>query len=777
MAERRATAALVAVMVTTAVFKEAISDLRGMTIDESGLEYDRPQGSATLSAWFGQLAADRANADTMLIPATVQDVRSHVREAIDLEPRGQPGSSLPPDVQAAAAWVARNRGNVPEMREQRCAQLEAIEASLAPWSAQLWRSAAPHVRKMLAYAPKLAFIHALVVALKWPHNELVLDMAMGAQPLGRVPDTGVWRHAPPAVPCDSFEQLMQEDPDWNTRLYNSIKAEGTKPENSDTALAAWARTMEEVDAGWATPVAGGWTELNSRYPDGVRLMRRFGIFQCGKCRCCDSGTASGHNPCTSHEEKLVNVRADFPLEAAALFAHHLGIDSSWTMNVATNDVVAAFRRVACADPRLTIVAQWDPRPVAVGGQRVALFYVQGFNFGLKSAVMAYNAVSELQTRAAVRLLPVVACHYFDDVCCAEPDYACHSAQLAIQLIFRLTGVHLDAVLGRNGEWLPAKRQTPAMLRKFLGVETDFTRFAATGIVRVFVPQARIDKVRQTITEAIARAELTSGDAASLCGKLQFCLSWGVGRFGRAALGALYRQAHRPGHPRINLALEMSLNFFDMALRSLRVRNICVAAVSRVPPILIWSDATGTNEGESAPQIAFVARFPGGTPAPLDPPGLTPIHPRWVHAAMVVPLDVMSELEVRKQQIGQLELLAAIVAYFSMAPFLVERDVLHFIDNTAAVAGIAKGFSAKPDSARIIHAYHALNVQIGAQVYFEWVKSEANIADLPSRGQYDLLNEFGSREVPIIIPPISDWLSPEEAMRNAAEPPKRGGSRH
>eukprot|EP00964_Phaeocystis_antarctica_P004889 scaffold2650_cov66-Phaeocystis_antarctica.AAC.1 len=54
----------------------------------------------------------------------------------------------------------------------------------------------------------------------------------------------------------------------------------------------------------------------------------------------------------------------------------------------------------------------------------------------------------------------------------------------------------------------------------------------------------------------------------------------------------------------------------------------------------------------------------------------------------------------------------------MAPFLIERDVIHFIDNTAAVAGIAKGFSAKPDSARIIHAYHALNVQIGAQVHFD-----------------------------------------------------------
>lgn len=777
MAERRTMMALVAVMASTAVFNKAVEDIRSMTVDESGLQYDRPQGAVSLSAWFGQLAADRVGDDTMLIPATVQDIRGHVAEAIELTPRGPRGSALPPDVKAAAAWVASNGVAVPQMRQQRCAKLQAIEASLAPWSARLWESAAPHVKSMLAYAPKLAFIHVLVVALYWPHTELVLDMAVGAQPLGAIPDTGVWRKWPTTKPCASFEQLMQDDPDWNTQLYRSIRAEGTKPENLDITRAAWERTMEEVEVGWATPVAAGWTELNSRYPEGVRLMRRFGVPQGDGCRCCDSGTASGHNPCTSHEEKLCNPRADFPLEAAADFAQLLGIDGSWTMNVATNDVVAAFRRVACADPRVTIVAQWDPRPVEKGGQRVALFYVQGFNFGLKSAVMAYNAVAELQTRAAVRLLPVVACHYFDDVCCAEPDYACHSAQMAIQMFFRLTGVHLDAVQKRNGDWLPAKRQAPAMLRKFLGVVTDFTRFARTGNVQVYVPQARIDKVRQTISAAIARAELPSGEAASLCGKLQFCLSWGVGRFGRAALGALYRQAHRPNNPRINLALEMSLNFFDTALQSLRVRNICVAAVSRLPPILLWSDATGTNAGESAPQIAFVARFPGGIPAPHDPPGFTPIHPRWVHSAMVVPPHVLSELEARKQQIGQLELLAAIVAYYSMAPFLTERSVIHFIDNTAAVAGIAKGFSAKPDSARIIHAYHALNVQIGAQVHFEWVKSEANIADLPSRGQFGLLNEFGSRQVPIVIPPISNWLSPEEAMRNAAAPSKRGGARH
>ena len=134
--------------------------------------------------------------------------------------------------------------------------------------------------------------------------------------------------------------------------------------------------------------------------------------------------------------------------------------------------------------------------------------------------------------------------------------------------------------------------------------------------------------------------------------------------------------------------------------------------------------------------------------------------------------------MRQQQIGQLELLAAAAAYYTLATWLRERDVLHFIDNTAAVCGIAKGYSSKCDSARItcIHTYHALNVDVQAQVHFEWVASEANIADLPSRGQFELLAEFGSRAVPLRVPPISDWLSPEEAVRAAGGAPVRGGRR-
>ena len=67
----------------------------------------------------------------------------------------------------------------------------------------------------------------------------------------------------------------------------------------------------------------------------------------------------------------------------------------------------------------------------------------------------------------------------------------------------------------------------------------------------------------------------------------------------------------------------------------------------------------------------------------------------------------------------------------------------------------------------------------AQVHFEWVKSEANIADLPTRGQFALLREYASREVQLRIPPISDWLMPEETTAFIPAAPsnkERGGKR-
>ena len=91
-----------------------------------------------------------------------------------------------------------------------------------------------------------------------------------------------------------------------------------------------------------------------------------------------------------------------------------------------------------------------------------------------------------------------------------------------------------------------------------------------------------------------------------------------------------------------------------------------------------------------------------------------------------------------------------------------RHVLHFIDNSAAVFGIAKGYSGKFDSAKIINAFHALNIHMGALVEFKWVESESNFADSPSRGDFALLEEFGSVAMPLVVPPVDSWLTPHVA---------------
>ena len=66
---------------------------------------------------------------------------------------------------------------------------------------------------------------------------------------------------------------------------------------------------------------------------------------------------------------------------------------------------------------------------------------------------------------------------------------------------------------------------------------------------------------------------------------------------------------------------------------------------------------------------------------------------------------------KKQYIGQLELLYAVAVFTSLPRVLAGRRVIHFIDNTSAIAGLVKGYSRAIDSGRIVNAFHALNLSL------------------------------------------------------------------
>ena len=93
-----------------------------------------------------------------------------------------------------------------------------------------------------------------------------------------------------------------------------------------------------------------------------------------------------------------------------------------------------------------------------------------------------------------------------------------------------------------------------------------------------------------------------------------------------------------------------------------------------------------------------------------------------------------------------------------------RDVIHFADNKAANAGAVNGGSASPDMARMVSALHLRWVRLRVSPWVEFVKSGANIADLPSRvpdvGVREatrVLRELGAMRVSFVMPPyVSFW---------------------
>ena len=132
-------------------------------------------------------------------------------------------------------------------------------------------------------------------------------------------------------------------------------------------------------------------------------------------------------------------------------------------------------------------------------------------------------------------------------------------------------------------------------------------------------------------------------------------------------------------------------------------------------------------------VAFVVCFPAGTWGPDDV---------WLYGAQDTPEAILGKFVEKRQYIGQLELLAAIMVYYTV-PELRDSCPIHWIDNTSAIATLVKGYSGAPDSARLLHAFKAFAFGFGVNPWSQWVPSKANIAHLPSRGDLELLQELAA----------------------------------
>ena len=98
-------------------------------------------------------------------------------------------------------------------------------------------------------------------------------------------------------------------------------------------------------------------------------------------------------------------------------------------------------------------------------------------------------------------------------------------------------------------------------------------------------------------------------------------------------------------------------------------------------------------------------------------------------------------------------MAGVAAYTSLPEQLAEAEMSF----TSLTQGMTKGYSGDDDSVRMIHTFHTVLAAIDCNVWLEYVQSGANISNLPSRGNFELLAEMGSLEFEMILPPVGgDW---------------------
>ena len=132
--------------------------------------------------------------------------------------------------------------------------------------------------------------------------------------------------------------------------------------------------------------------------------------------------------------------------------------------------------------------------------------------------------------------------------------------------------------------------------------------------------------------------------------------------------------------------------------------------------------------------------------------------------------MLDAIKARDTYIGQFELIAAIVPFISLPPeWFSGYPIELWIDNSGAIGALLKGYSGKPDCARIVNMFKFALARLGAaSLWIDYVPSESNPADVPSRLHEMSSDEavrmtasFGSRveaRVPTFANPDGTWRS-------------------
>ena len=107
---------------------------------------------------------------------------------------------------------------------------------------------------------------------------------------------------------------------------------------------------------------------------------------------------------------------------------------------------------------------------------------------------------------------------------------------------------------------------------------------------------------------------------------------------------------------------------------------------------------------------------------------------FFHSRLEIPPHLLRWLfHIKKQYIAQLELMAVLSLYHSIpSDVLAGELIIHFVDNQGVLWNLVDAASSNPGCAAMTHTTAMRQARLRCRVWYDYVTSKANVADLPSR---------------------------------------------
>ena len=558
-----------------------------------------------------------------------------------------------------------------------------------------------HLRKTLA-GKRLALFGRMLSDLGFPDKNLVEDISSGFKLSGWMPDSGLFPRQVKS-PTLTIDALRQSTGSFNEKVLKQMQLRQETELEQDT----WDETEHELQQGWI------W-EDESRDWAGKVVARRFGIKQSSKTRVIDDCTVCGLNLTVGTREKFALHSID---QLCSMVDHSFEMAGGEHCPVLgrTFDLKSAYKQFGlCSSDRellrIAVNKPGDPQPVVLG--------LTALPFGAVGSVAGFLRISFAVWWIGVFGLGIAWTAYFDDYSTLTRPELEASTNWSVKMLFELIGLNY----AQDGPKAPPF----CNVFKMLGLVVDL-RDAHSKTFFVSHTEERRTELKQSLEDIIQKGEITQKEAERIRGRMIFFECFVFGRIANLDLKR-FGDLCRAGRTTNTLSLE-EVQVVQRLCERVQTGAAIPMGVQNLETWLIFTD--GACEGD----------VPTGS---IGGVLVSPNHQVLHHFGCSVPENVMSVLLAHSSHpIHELEMIPILVSFQLWRNLFQGCQVVHYVDNESVRMALLRGSGETPVARKVADSIMNAEFQSRTKSWYARVASHSNIADAPSRLDFDLLNSLHS----------------------------------